>query len=185
MPAVLGWYGVPPVYAELRARGRTCPRRWVAHLARQVGLRGQTRRRDRTTTRRDLSVPPAPDRLKRDFTAAAPNPVWVTDITSIPTFPGRRYLAVILDWSARLVVGWALGERRTTELPLGALNMAFQQRRLPAGRIRHSDRASIQPSRLGGQERMISPGQDWGLLRQRCLRRLFLTTPNRRFKPPA
>jgi len=62
---------------------------------------------------RGAEAPPAsgaaaPDRLRRDFTAAAPNQRWVSDITSVRTGEGWLHLAIVLDLSARRIVGWAM-----------------------------------------------------------------------------
>jgi putative transposase len=69
---------------------------------------------------------------------AAPDRLWVADITYIPTWAGFLYLAVVLDAWSRRVVGWAMATHLRTELVLDALNMAFTQRR-PTDVIHHSD----------------------------------------------
>jgi transposase InsO family protein len=58
------------------------------------------------TTLADPSHPRAPDRLHRDFTALAPNRVWVADFTEVLTWAGIVYLAFILDVYSRGIVGW-------------------------------------------------------------------------------
>ena len=102
-----GRYGSPRLHAELRDRGRAhC---WQAGCQTDdapAGLCAKRKRRRVLTTRRDLSHPVAPNLLHREFTASAPNKKWVTDITYIPTMQGWLYLAVILDLSSRMVVGW-------------------------------------------------------------------------------
>ena len=76
-----GTYGAPRVHAELRAEGRHVGKKRVARLMRQAGLTGVSRRRGMRTTQRDETARPAPDLVARDFTAAAPNRLWVADIT--------------------------------------------------------------------------------------------------------
>jgi transposase InsO family protein len=66
----------------------------------------------------------------------------VTDITYIPTGEGWLYLAVILDLCSRGIVGWAMSERITRQLPLDALGMALGRRRPSPGLLHHSDRGS-------------------------------------------
>ena len=66
---------------------------------------------------------------------------WVADITSIPTWVGFLYLAVVLDAFSRRIVGWAMGHGLKTQLVLDALNMALAQRR-PLDVIHHSDQGS-------------------------------------------
>jgi putative transposase len=90
---------------------------------------------------RDRAAKPAPDLIERNFTVAAPNRLWVADISYIPTWAGFLYLAVVLDAFSRKMVGWAMETHLRTELVLAALNMALGQRR-PAEVIHHSDHGS-------------------------------------------
>jgi transposase InsO family protein len=91
-------YGVPRVHAELRAGGQKHGRKRIARLMRAAGIVGVSRRRGTVvTTRRDKDARRAPDLVDRDFSAAAPNQLWVADITFIPTAAGFLYLAVVLD----------------------------------------------------------------------------------------
>jgi transposase InsO family protein len=80
--------------------------------------------------------------LARQFTAPAPDAVWVTDITYIPTGEGWLYLAVILDLYSRSIVGWAMSDRLTRQLALDALGMALARRQPAPGLLHHSDRGS-------------------------------------------
>ena len=135
-------YGMPRIQAELAEQGVVAGHNRIARLMRAHGLRGVSRRRGWcVTTRRDKSARPAPDLVQRQFTAAAPNQLWVADMTYIPTWAGFGYLAVVLDVFSRKIVGWAFGQRQTADLVLAALNMALQTRR-PAGVIHHSDQGS-------------------------------------------
>src|ERR1700685_3078425 len=93
------------------------------------------------TTVRDRHARPAPDLAERNFTAAAPDCLWVADITYIPTWAGFLYLAVVLDVFSRRIVGWAMATHLRTQLVIDALNMALGQRR-PAAVIHHSDQGS-------------------------------------------
>jgi putative transposase len=134
-----GTYGAPRVHAELRARGVHVGRKRVARLMRSAGLQGASRRRWKPkTTMRDASMQAAPDLVDRDFTADAPNQLWVADITYVPTGEGFLYLAVVLDAFSRRIVGWSMADHLRTELVLDALDMALQQRR-PQRVIHHSD----------------------------------------------
>jgi putative transposase len=134
-----GTYGVPRVHAELRAAGQPCGHNRIARLMRQAGLTGCHRRRILQTTRRDPEAELAPDLVQRAFHAAAPNQLWIADITAIPTWEGFLYLAVILDVFSRRAIGWCMADHLQTELVLGALEMAIWQRHPTAGVIHHSD----------------------------------------------
>ena len=86
--------------------------------------------------------PPVHDDLvDRDFTAAAPNVTWLTDITEHPTSEGKLYLCAIKDvWSTR-IVGYSMSHRMTASLAVSALSNAVALRD-PAGTVVHSDRGS-------------------------------------------
>ncbi len=146
-----GNYGSPNIHAELRDEGTRVGRKRVARLMRRAGLRGVSRRRGFVvTTRRDSKQRPAPDLVKRAFTAAGPNQLWVADMTYVPTWAGFIFLAIVLDVWSRRVVGWAIGEQMTADLVLAALNMAITQRK-PQGVIHHSDQGSQYTSVAFGQ----------------------------------
>jgi putative transposase len=134
-------YGAPRIHAELAAQGVRCSRKRVARLMRVAGVAGCHRRRFHTT-RRDPARPSAPDLVQRAFVAAAPNQVWVADMTYVPTQQGFLFLAVVLDACSRRIVGWSMAAHLRTELPLAALAMALQHRRPAAGVIHHSDHGS-------------------------------------------
>ncbi len=135
-------YGAPRVHAELRTRGERHGRKRIARLMREAGLVGASHRRGGPiTTRRDADARPAPDLVDRDFTATAPNQLWVADITYVPTSAGFLYLAVVLDVWSRKVVGWAMANHLRSQLVLDAMEMAVGQRR-PQDVIHHSDQGS-------------------------------------------
>ena len=133
-------YGYRRVTAELvDGHGETVGRHRVARLMRKAGIQGVTRRKFCRTTRRDDQARPAPDLLRRDFTATAPDQRWVADITYVPTWSGFLFLAVVVDVFSRKVVGWAMSSNQRTELVTSALRWAMARRR-PAGVVvHHSD----------------------------------------------
>ena len=86
--------------------------------------------------------PPVHDDLvKRDFTASAPNQVWLTDITEHRTSEGKLYCCAIKDVYSNRIVGYALDDRMKASLAVRALRNAIMTRR-PVGTIVHSDRGS-------------------------------------------
>ena len=145
-----GTYGAPRIHQELRAAEIRVGCKRVARLMKAASLRGASRRQWVLTTVRDRHARPAPDLVERNFTASAPNCVWVADITYIPTWAGFLYLAVVLDVFSRRIVGWAMATHLRTELVLAALNMALGQRR-PAAVIHHSDQGSQYTALAFGQ----------------------------------
>ncbi len=146
-----GNYGSPNIHAELRDEGTRVGCKRVARLMRAAGIRGVSRRRGFiVTTQRDPKRPAAPDLVKRQFSAAGPNQLWVADMTYVPTWGGFIYLAIVLDVWSRRIVGWAIGEQMSADLVLAALNMAITQRR-PSNVIHHSDHGSQYTSVAFGQ----------------------------------
>ena len=133
-----GAYGAPNIHEDLRDEGIRVGRKRVARLMKADGLRGVCRRKWVTTTTRDADAQLSTDLVQREFTADAPNKLWVADITYIPTWSGFLFLAVVLDAFSRKIVGWAMAEHLRTELVLAALNMALGQRR-PREVDHHSD----------------------------------------------
>ena len=97
------------------------------------------------TPRRGLCKRPGPavhdDLLERDFTAEAPNEVWLTDITEHPTSEGKLYLCAIKDAFSGRIVGYSMDSRMKARLAVTALNSAIA-RRSPLGTVVHSDRGS-------------------------------------------
>jgi len=136
-----GTYGAPRIYAELVEEGVRVSRKRIARLMREAGLEGVSRRRKKRTTIRDTQARPATDLVERDFTADAPDRLWVADITYIPTWAGFLYLAVVLDAFSRRIVGWSMATHLRTELVLDALNMALWQRK-PREVVHHSDQGT-------------------------------------------
>jgi putative transposase len=135
-----GTYGAPRIRAELAAKGIRVSRKRVARLMRQADVAGVSRRKFITTTVRG-DRRQAPDLVERNFTAEAPDRLWVADITYIPTWAGFLYLAVVLDAYSRRIVGWSMATTLATPLVLDALDMALLTRR-PQGVIHHSDQGS-------------------------------------------
>ena len=145
-----GTYGAPRILADLLEAGEQAGRKRVARLMRRAGLAGVSRRRGTRTTRRGPEELAAADLVQRDFSAPAPDQLWVADITYVPTWMGFLYLAVVLDAFSRRVVGWSMATHLKTELVLAALEMARVQRR-SHGVIHHSDHGSQYTSLAFGQ----------------------------------
>ena len=106
------------------------------------GLVSRPKRRWRTTTDSRHKEPIAPNRLQRDFSASAPDRVWVADTTYLPVIGGFIFLVAIIDLFSRKVVGWSLGDRLDAELSGEALHRALARRSPGPGLIFHSDRGS-------------------------------------------
>jgi putative transposase len=136
-----GVYGSPRVHRDLREDGEHCGEHRVARLMRINGLRA-IRGYKKPRYRADKPAVVAPNRLEQNFSVAAPDRIWATDITYIRTFEGWLYLAVVVDLYSRIVVGWSMKSTLTRDLVLDALLMAVWRRRPKQPVIVHSDRGS-------------------------------------------
>ncbi len=133
-------YGSPRITDDLRDAGIRCGLNRVARLMRLAGIRARTKRRFKITTDSKHKLPVSPNILARDFTAPAPDTVWVADITYIWTEAGWLYLAAVLDLYSRGIVGWSMSSRLDAELTVSALRQAVKRRRPGKGLVFHSDR---------------------------------------------
>jgi putative transposase len=104
---------------------------------REAGLQGVYRRKGR---RNLVNAATEEDLVRRQFTAAAPDRLWLTDITEHPAADGKLYCAAVMDAYSRRIIGWSIDKRQDTDLVVGALAMAVA-RRQPGGdsTILHSD----------------------------------------------
>ena len=109
---------------------------------RQAGITGLIRRRRGRTTVRVPGVRVCEDLVDRAFMAAAPNRLWVADITYLRTWEGWLYLVAVQDLYSRRIVGWSMADHMRADLVVDALNMAIARRRPEAGLIHHSDQGS-------------------------------------------
>jgi putative transposase len=154
-----GTYGSPKVHAQLRREGIRTSRKRVERLMREAGLQGAfMRKRRRSSTRRDPAATPAPDLVNRQFTAPAPNRLWVADISRIPTGEGPLWLASVRDAFSRRIVGWKASDRADTELVLGALEYALWSRKVERERlVFHCDHGA-QYTAIRFTQRLIDAG---------------------------
>ena len=124
-------YGSPRVFQELRRQGVATSENRVARLMKAAGIKARSKRAFRPrTTDSNHSNPIAPNRLKSDPPATAPDQVWVADITYVWTMQGWVYLAAVMDLFSRKIVGWALSQTMETSLVKEALERA--QKRAPS-----------------------------------------------------
>ena len=136
-------YGAPRIHAELRlAHGVRVGRKRVERLMRQAGISGLVAKKRGRTTIRVPGVRVADDLVERKFRPAAPNVLWLADITYLRTWEGWLYLAAVQDAYSRRIVGWSMADHMRHELVVDALQMALHRRRPEPGLIHHSDAGS-------------------------------------------
>jgi putative transposase len=135
-------YGSRRVYQELRKQGEVVNHKRIERLMKVEGICAKRARKFKATTDSRHDLPVAQNLLRREFTVDAPDKVWVGDITYIWTEEGWLYLSVFIDLYSRMVVGWSMSSRMTSQLVTDALMMGYYRR---TGRITplvHSDRGS-------------------------------------------
>ena len=137
-------YGVRKVWRQLHREGIDVARCTVARLMAEMGLRGAVRGKVVKTTIPNPGTPCPADHVNRQFTAARPNLLWVSDFTYVSTWAGFVYVAFIIDTFARRIVGWRASRTAHTDFVLDALEQALHDRRPGrcAGLVHHSDRGT-------------------------------------------
>lgn len=135
--------GALKTWILLNREGIPCGKHRVAKLRKLENLEAHRKSRFRVMHAHQNSEPPAPDLVKRAFTVASPNRVWVGDMTALRTREGWLHLAIVLDLYARVVVGWSMDVTQAATLPIAALKMAIAQRRPSAGLICHTDQGTV------------------------------------------
>jgi transposase InsO family protein len=135
-------YGSRRMKRALNALGYPVGRSKARSLMREAGVKARYRKRYKATTNSSHKLPVFDNVLSRNFTAAAPDQAYVSDITYIWTREGWLYLTVFIDLFSRRVVGWSMDSRMKARLVTDALRMALWQRRPESGLIVHSDRGS-------------------------------------------
>ncbi|MGP5258165.1 transposase, partial [Glutamicibacter ardleyensis] len=83
----------------------------------------------------------------RNFTAEAPNRIWVTDFTYVPVYSGFVYVALVIDLYSRAIVGWETSTVKDTAFVEQCLKMALWRRKhtkrpVDKGLLHHSDAGS-------------------------------------------
>src|SRR4051812_37000329 len=136
-------YGVRKIWKAMRRGGEDIGRDQVARLMSELGIEGARRGLKTRTTRADEKANRPPDLVERKFTAEAPNQLWVTDLTYVPTWAGMVYVSFITDVYSRMIVGWRVATNMKTDMVLDSLEMARWSRGTHLdGLICHSDAGS-------------------------------------------
>lgn len=133
-------YGSPKIHAQLQREGAKCSRPRVARLMRKASICSKTRKAWKSTTKVNKSAIAAPNQLNQNFRVDAPNKVWVSDITYVPTQEGWLYVSVSLDLFSRKVIGLSMDSSLHTPIVMKTLNQAFIHRQPGNGLMHHSDK---------------------------------------------
>ncbi len=122
-------YGYRRMWKALRRAGEDVGRGRVQRLMAAQGIQGAKRRgKPWRTTTPDPAAHRRPDLVNREFTASAPNRLWVADFSYLRCWEGVVFFSFVIDVHSRKVVGWQFASHMRTTLVLDALQMALCSR---------------------------------------------------------
>jgi putative transposase len=135
-------YGAERLQHDLAEHGIRVGVCRIKRLRTKLGIRCKQKRKFKATTYSKHGLPIAENILNQQFQVTAPNKVWLSDITYVPTDEGWLYLAGHKDLYTCEIVGYAMGERMTQNLVSESLLRAIEAKRPTLGLMHHSDRGS-------------------------------------------
>jgi putative transposase len=156
--------GARKMWLRLRSQGHDVARCTIERLMTANDWAGTTRGKQVRTTIADAKADRPADLVDRDFTATAPNQLWVADFTYVPTWAGMVYVAFVIDVYSRMIVGWRAATSMKTDLVLDTLEMALWRRHSDGvadltGLVHHTD-AGSQYTSFAFTGRLIDAGVD-------------------------
>ncbi len=78
--------------------------------------------------------------LNQEFDPQSPNEVWVSDVTYFKFHDKAFYICVVTDLYARLVIGYKVGKKNSTQLVRSTFEQAYLKRQSPVNLLYHTDR---------------------------------------------
>jgi putative transposase len=123
-----GVYGARKVWLALNRKGIAVARCTVERLMAELGRTGAVRGKTKRTTIADPAANRPADLVQRRFGPAAPNRLWVADLTYVPTWSGFAYVAFVIDAYARRILGWRVASTMATSRVLDAIEQAIWTR---------------------------------------------------------
>ncbi len=142
-----GTYGLPRIKADLKNLGLSCGKTRIGNLMKKAGISGLIKRRFKVRTTDSNHDNPIADRVFKTEEVSthptAPNQLWASDISYLPTEQGFLYLATYLDLYTRKIVGFSIDDHMRTDLIESALDMALGRQGFIKGQLlSHSDRGT-------------------------------------------
>ena len=138
-------YGAQKIWRQCKREGIAVARCTIERLMRAMGIQGKRRgtKKVRTTIPDDLAMRPA-DLVKREFSASAPNRLWVSDLTYVRCNHSWAYVAFITDVYSRRIVGWRVSTSLRSDICTDALEMAIYARSPVPGELTHHSDMGVQ-----------------------------------------
>lgn len=151
-------YGVRKLWKAARRARIVIGRDQTGRSMRVAGIEGARRSKRVKTTRPDPASARHPDLVRREFTATAPNRLWVTDLTFVPIWAGVAYVCFIVDAFSRMIVGWRVASHMRTEMVLDTIEMARWSRGARHADLRCHSGAGSQFTSIRYGERLAEIG---------------------------
>jgi putative transposase len=133
-------FGYRFVADELESAGHVASERRVWRLCSEHRIWSTTTKKGRKGAGKRPGPAVHDDLVRRNFTAPAPDRVWLTDLTEHPSDEGKLYICCIKDVCSRRIVGYATSDRMTASLAVTALRQAVARRQPKGIVVVHSDR---------------------------------------------
>jgi len=133
-------FGYRFISDELERAGHSVGERRVWRLCSEHRIWSTTTKKARGSSGKRPGPAVHDDLVQRNFTAPAPDRVWLTDITEHWTDQGKLYACVIKDVCSNRIVSHATSDRMTAALATTALRSAVARRQPQGTVVVHSDR---------------------------------------------
>ncbi len=135
-------YGSPSVFHALKREGIRTSRKRVARLMQEHGLRARAIKTYSKPAKVKFFYKAIENHRKDSEKPTAINLQWSGDITYLRVSNRWYYLAVVLDLFSRRIIGWSLGQQKSTDLTMKALKQALAQRKPSDTVLFHTDRGA-------------------------------------------
>ncbi len=132
-------YGADRIMKVLAVSGTHVSKKHVLEIMQELGIESVRQGAKRISVNKKEK--PA-NKLRRDFSADAPNMVWVSDITYFSFREKHFFICAVIDLFSRMVVSYGMSERASKQLVSSTLRRAIEERKPDPGLVFHSDRGS-------------------------------------------
>jgi transposase InsO family protein len=133
-----GRYGYRRITDELQNRGIIINHKTIMRLMNMLGLKSIVRVKKYNSYKGENGKI-APNILKRNFKATAPNQKWATDVTEFNVSGNKLYLSPIIDLYNAEIISYELTERPVLNQVVVMLKKAFKKIPSNTNLILHSD----------------------------------------------
>ena len=133
-------YGAKKISAVLKSRGVATSDKMVSELMQEMNLASIWTEAKRLYMR--FHAQKKTDRLGKQFSASAPNQIWVSDATYFTYNKKMYYICAILDLYSRKVISYKISQKHSSQLITSTFRSAYEDRRPAEGLIFHSDRGT-------------------------------------------